>query len=90
MLDRNAAEQETKQNYDAFQRLLPSLLQSDEGKVALLRSGNLVAICATPLAALRRGEQSFPDGLFSIQPIIEENEAAEAAYFANAVTVVPL
>lgn len=88
MLDRNAAEQETKRNYAAFQRLLPKLLQSDHGRVALLRSENLVTTCATPLEALRQGEQSFPDGLFSIQPIVEES--AEAAYFANAVTVVPL
>lgn len=88
MIDRSAAEQESKRNYEAFQRLLPELLQSDGGRVALLRSGRLVATCATPLEALRRGEQSFPDGLFSIQPIVEET--AEAAYFANAVTVVPL
>lgn len=88
MADRSAAESETTRNHEAFQRLLPGLLKSDRGRVALLRSGKLAALCETPLEALRKGEGMYSDGLFSVQPIIEE--AAEDAYFAHAVTVVPL
>ena len=59
-------------NYDAFTRVLGSILPEHRDQLALLRDGEIVGYFATPLEALRAASELFPDGVFSIQEVTDE------------------
>jgi hypothetical protein len=63
-------EQQVKINYEAFKKMLPSLLK-DENKYALLKDGNLIAIYDTMSDAVTTAEKMFSDKLWSIQKITD-------------------
>jgi hypothetical protein len=58
-------------NYEAFEQMLPGLLQQAPGKYALLRDRQLVGTFDTASAAHSAGSSRFDDGLFSVQKIKE-------------------
>lgn len=62
---------EIKQNYEAFKKLLPGLLETHRGKCALMRDGELVAIYTTVQDAVQTGESFYDDKLFSVQTITD-------------------
>jgi hypothetical protein len=57
------------ENYEAFERLLPKLLKTAEGKFALLRKRELVDVFETAGEAHAAGAARFDDGLFSVQKV---------------------
>jgi hypothetical protein len=58
-------------NFVAFQQKLPDLLPSHRGKFALMRDGEIVEFYDTARDAFLTGQQVFPDGLFSVQEVID-------------------
>jgi hypothetical protein len=64
-------EDQVKINYDAFKKLLPSLLK-DENKYALLRDAELIAVYDTMSDAVTTANKLYDDGLWSIQRITEK------------------
>lgn len=70
--DRAAHEAEIDRNYDAFAKMLPNLMKTDAGRVALMRKEQLVGLFATIEAALRAGGARFPDRMYSVQEVTDE------------------
>ena len=63
------ARAEVDRNYEAFQLLLPRLIESLPGKWALLHKGEITAVFDTSTDACIAGEKFYPDAYFSIQEI---------------------
>lgn len=61
-----------RQNDDAFQKLLPKLLETDGGRCALLRAGTLVKTFATVAEAVGFAEASYPDGLYMLRKVMPQ------------------
>jgi hypothetical protein len=70
-MPRSAKEQALAANYEAFEKMLPDLLKSSEGKFALLRERRLEEVFSTAAEAHSTGKARFDDGLFSVQKIKE-------------------
>jgi len=71
-MERERQRQEVDRNYDAFVRLLGSILPRHRDQLALMRDGHIVAYFDTPREALRAASDHFPDGIFSIQEVTDE------------------
>jgi hypothetical protein len=71
-MERERQRQEVDRNYDAFTRLLGSILPHHRDQLALMRDGQIVAYFDTPREALRAASEQFPDGIFSIQEVTDE------------------
>ena len=69
-VDRQKAE--IDHNYDAFVRLLGSILPEHRDQLALMRDGRIVDYFAKPLDALQAATELFPDGIYSIQEVTDE------------------
>jgi hypothetical protein len=63
---------EVDRNYDAFTRMLGSLLPDHRDELALMRDGRIVGFFETPRQALHAATDQFPDGIFSIQEVTDE------------------
>ena len=59
-------------NYDAFVRMLASLLPEHRDQYALMRDGEIIGFFEKPGLANRAGVERFPDDIFSIQEITDE------------------
>ena len=75
---------EVRQNFDAFQNLLPDLVATHPGKFALLRHSKVVEFFDTPRDALIHGQSTYDDNLFSIQEVTER--AVDLGWFSHAPT----
>ena len=64
--------QEVDRNYDAFVRVLGTILPEHRDQLALMRDGRIVDYFDTPRAALGAAVELFPDGIFSIQEVTDE------------------
>jgi hypothetical protein len=60
------------ENYDAFMRMLSSLLPEHRDQYALMRDREVAGFYDTPRQALEAAAQKFPDGIFSIQDVTDE------------------
>ena len=67
-----AQRQEIDANYDAFQRILASLLTDHRNRYALMRRREVISIVDTPGEAFDIGMDRYPDGIFSIQEVTDE------------------
>jgi hypothetical protein len=79
---------ELRRNYDAFTRVLPTLLAEHEGEYALMRHGQVVAYFGTPGGALRSGRERYEDDLFSVQEVTTEK--ADFGWYSRAPSDRPL
>ena len=61
-----------RQNDDAFRKLLPSLLESDRDRCALLRAGALVKTFPTVAEAAGFAQKSYPDGLYMLRKVMPQ------------------
>ena len=77
---------EVDQNFEAFQRLLPELLKTDAGKYVLLRHGKVIRSFDSPGDASIYGEDTYSDGVFSIQLVT--TETVDLGYFSHAVSLI--
>ena len=73
MADASIFAEALKRNAKAFDKLLPQLSESDQGKCALLREGELIKLFDTTSDALEFAEERFPDGLYMLRQV---NKAA--------------
>ena len=62
-------QREVEKNFEFFQSVLPSLLESYFGETALLRHQRIVDFFDTFRDAQTAGEMSYEDGIFSIQEV---------------------
>ena len=69
-------------NYEAFEKMLPNLLQTASGKFALLRDRELVGLFDTASAAHFAAVDRFDDRLFSVQKV--EESAVSLGFFSYA------
>jgi hypothetical protein len=76
-------EEELSRNYDAFQDRLHELLESDRGRHALMRHGDVVEIFDTSRDAFAAGNRLYDDGFFSLQEITDS--AADLGFYSYAV-----
>lgn len=73
-----------ERNYKAFHAQLPTLLNTQRGKFALMRDGEIVEFFDTPRDAYVAGRKIFSnDNLFSVQEVI--NTPADLGFFSHAV-----
>ena len=63
---------EVDRNYDAFARMLGTLLRDHRDQLALMRDGEVVGFYQTPKEALQAATEKFPDSIFSIQEVTDE------------------
>jgi hypothetical protein len=73
--------QERAENYEAFELMLPDLLEKAAGRYALLRDRRLVELFESAGAAHRAGSERFGDGLFSVQKV---KPAVSSGFFSYA------
>lgn len=71
-MDANRQREEVDLNYDAFMRMLGSILPEHRDQLALMREGKIVGYYTTPREALSAATALFPDQVFSIQEVTDE------------------
>jgi len=71
-MDRARQQVEVDRNYDAFNRMLSSIIGEHRDQLALMRDGKIVGFFETPRAALEAADKLFPDQVFSIQEVTDE------------------
>ncbi|MEA3002473.1 MAG: hypothetical protein QOH81_1261 [Sphingomonadales bacterium] len=71
-MDEARQRSEVERNYDAFVRLLASIVGDHRDQLALMRDGRIVDFFDRPGDAYRKGMERFPDGIFSIQEVTDE------------------
>uniref|UniRef100_A0A7V4G716 DUF5678 domain-containing protein n=1 Tax=Desulfobacca acetoxidans TaxID=60893 RepID=A0A7V4G716_9BACT len=76
-----AVREQIEKNYKAFQEKLPSIIDTQRGKFALMRDGEIVDYFDTPRDAYIVGQRLYPDG-FSIQEVIET--PVDLGFFSHA------
>ena len=64
-----ALQAEVDANFEAFQRMLPELLQRHRGRWALMRRGECVECYDTLRDARLVGRRLYDDGMFSTQEV---------------------
>ena len=84
MIDRNTAQpSQVDLNYEAFLKLLPELLPSHAGKLAVMHDGKIVDFFDTFQDAVRFGEATFGSiGNFSVQEVT--NRVASLGFYSYA------
>lgn len=73
---------EVDRNFDAFQILLPTIVEQHRGEYALLRDREVTGFYASLRDALNAGAQRFADHLFSIQEVTDK--PADLGLFSHA------
>ena len=63
---------EVSRNFDEFRKLLPSILETKRGKIALMRDGKIIEYFNTRLQARASGEERYSDGIWSMQEVTDE------------------
>lgn len=71
-MDETCQKEQVDRNYDAFVRLLGSIIGDHRDQLALMRDGAVVGYFDTPREALVAASDLFPDGIFSIQEVTDE------------------
>lgn len=72
-----------KKNYEAFMLKLPTLLQAQRGKFALMRDGDIIAFFDTARDAFFAGQKLYSDKLFSVQEVTDV--PTDLGFFSHAV-----
>jgi hypothetical protein len=71
-MDRARQQAEVDRNYDAFVRMLSTILPRHRDQLALMRDGEIVGYFDKPGDAYRTGLDRYSDGIFSIQEVTDE------------------
>lgn len=71
-MDREAQRRQVDSNYDAFQRMLSTILHEHQGHYALMRDSEIIGFFDRPGDAYRKGQALYQDSLFSIQEVTDE------------------
>lgn len=76
-------DQEVDRNFDAFQSMLPSLLDQRRGQYALLRHQRIEGYFRDAGTAIEAATARFADRLYSVQEITDR--PADLGFFSHAV-----
>lgn len=76
-------QEQIQRNYEVFQTQLPQLIMTHRGKFALMHNGEMVEFFDTARDAYVAGQKLFPDGLFSVQEVVET--PVDLGFFSHAV-----
>jgi hypothetical protein len=79
---RNTKEEAIALNYEAFEAMLPLLLQEHEGQYVLLRDGAVVSFYDKASDAQLAGKREFADVRFSVQKV--EKKAIDLGFYSYA------
>ncbi|RJR47236.1 MAG: hypothetical protein C4567_01335 [Deltaproteobacteria bacterium] len=80
-----ANQEQIEKNFRAFQDILPSIMETQRGKFALMRDGEIVDYFDTVRDAYIVGQKLYPDEEgFSIQEVIET--PIDLGFFSHAVS----
>lgn len=79
---RATKEKAIAENFEAFEALLPLLLQTHKGEFALLSNRDVVGFFASASEAQTDGRNRFPDGSFSVQKV--EDKAIDLGFYSYA------
>jgi hypothetical protein len=71
-VDLERQKEEVDRNYDAFVKMLKSILPEHRDQLALMRDERVVGYFDTPRSALEAAYMRFPDGIFSIQEVTDK------------------
>lgn len=63
---------EVDQNFAAFELMLPSLMETEKGKFALLHRSELVDVFESSIAAYIAGLEKFGENSYSVQEVTDE------------------
>ena len=63
---------QVKDNFAAFNKMLPQIIGKHRDKCALMRDGEIIGFYKTFGAADRAAEKKFPDGRYSFQEVTDE------------------
>ena len=74
---------EIRDNFVAFQQKLPDLVSTHKGRFALMRRLAIVEFFDTARDAFLTGLKLFPDGLFSVQEVIDT--PVDLGFYSHAV-----
>ena len=83
MSESKSKQQAVDQNFEAFKKKLPELLEKYRGKYAVLRNEEVVGFYDTALDAQKIGNQLYPDGFFSVQEVT--NTVVDLGFYSHAV-----
>jgi hypothetical protein len=72
IVDHGSQRLEVDRNYDAFVRVLGSILPEHKDQLALMRHGEIVGYFRSPREALVAAHERYPDGIFSVQEVTDE------------------
>lgn len=79
---RTAKQKAIVENYEAFEAMLPLLLQTHKGEFALMRNRQVVDFFSSASAAQIAGSHQFHDGSFSVQKV--EDKAIDLGFYSYA------
>lgn len=82
MAEVSVKERAISENYDAFEAMLPLLLEEHEGQYVLLRDRDVVAFYSSASEAHLTGKEQFPDDRFSVQRV--ERMAIDLGFYSYA------
>ena len=85
-MNNSAIQTEVDRNYDAFQKLLPELVEEHNGRFALMRGEKVVQIFDSVHDAVVFAKEKYDDDLFSVQEITER--IVDLGFFSHAINVV--
>lgn len=85
-MDHSAIQAEVDKNYEAFQKLLPELIEEHNGRFALMRGKKVEQIFDSVHDAVVFAKEKYDDDLFSVQKISEQ--AVDLGFFSHAIHVV--
>jgi hypothetical protein len=71
-VDMKRQDEEVDRNYEAFKKMLGSLLPEHRDQLALMRGERIVGFFDTARDLLEAAHERFPDDIFSIQEVTDE------------------
>jgi hypothetical protein len=71
-VDLQRQNEEVDRNYEAFKKVLASLLPDHRDQLALMRDERIVGFFDTARELLEAAHERFPDDIFSIQEVTDE------------------
>ena len=77
--------EEVDNNYEAFEKKLPALIKTDQGRFALMRHGEITQIFDSAADAVIFAREKYTDGLFSVQEVTVQT--VDLGYLSHAISV---
>jgi hypothetical protein len=72
-------------NYEAFRKMLPSIIYPNRDKFALMKGGVILGYFSSSFDAKTAAKMSIQDGIYSIQRVTDTS--VDLGYFSHAVRI---